>query len=93
MTRYGHNQLYRNLGDGTFEELGAAWGADDNGWATSAAIFDANHDSLADIYVCNYGQWTWETSQYCGDRTRNLRHVLQSEARASAARCTAGELR
>lgn len=73
VTRYGRNQLYRNLGDGTFEEIAAALGADDDGWATSAAILDADHDGLSDIYVCNYGQWTFETSQYCGDKTRNLR--------------------
>lgn len=73
VTRYGRNHLYVSQGDGTFEESATAFGIADEHWGTSAAFGDFNHDGLADLYVCNYGKWTWETSQFCGDRARNIR--------------------
>jgi hypothetical protein len=53
--RTGVNKLYRNLGDGTFEDVsgaaGVAGGADDWGFGASAADFD--NDGWEDIYLAN----------------------------------------
>lgn len=73
LTRYGTNQLWLSLGDGTYEEVAMAWGVADERWGTGAAIFDSNRDGIADLYVCNYGQWDWESSLFCGDREKNVR--------------------
>lgn len=69
---FGANVLYRNMGDGTFVATVDS-GAEDAGWATSAAMLDFDNDGLNDLYVCNYGEWSWETNQYCGDRSRGVR--------------------
>jgi hypothetical protein len=53
--RPGVNKLYRNLGDGTFEDVsvaaGIAGGDDDWGFGASAADFD--NDGWEDIYLAN----------------------------------------
>jgi len=48
------NRLYRNRGDGTFEELAQTLGVDD-GYAPSfqAAFFDIEHDGDVDLYLAN----------------------------------------
>ena len=50
-----HSQLYRNLGDGTFEDVSGKAGIDNQAYSMGAAIGDFNNDSYPDIYVCNYG--------------------------------------
>jgi hypothetical protein len=52
------NQLYRNRGDGTFEEVAAAASADNVGGLTLAVAFaDLNGDSHSDLYIANdFGQ-------------------------------------
>jgi hypothetical protein len=50
----GPNQLWRNKGDGTFEEVGAAAGVQDGRWSTSAAWVDIDQDGWLDLFVCNY---------------------------------------
>ncbi|HUO82904.1 MAG TPA: CRTAC1 family protein [Gammaproteobacteria bacterium] len=51
---YGSNQLWRNRGDGTFEDITATAGVDDPRWSVSAAFFDYDRDGLLDLYVGNY---------------------------------------
>lgn len=54
VTNVGPNKLYRNLGDGTFEEVAKETGVDGGLWSSSAAWADLNADGLLDLYVCNY---------------------------------------
>ena len=54
VTSFGPNLLYRNRGDGTFENVAAEWGIDAPGWNTGAACFDADGDGDLDIYVAAY---------------------------------------
>ncbi|MFT7462746.1 MAG: hypothetical protein ACI9EF_001088 [Pseudohongiellaceae bacterium] len=50
------NGLYRNLGDGTFVDMAAQWGADDSRWTFAAAAHDFDADGDLDLYLANdYG--------------------------------------
>ncbi len=49
------NLLYRNRGDGTFEEVGAKAGVALVDYCTSAAAIDYDRDGLPDLYVLIYG--------------------------------------
>ncbi len=50
------NLLYRNRGDGTFEEVGGPAGVALNDYSTSAAALDYDRDGDADLYVLVYGR-------------------------------------
>jgi hypothetical protein len=54
ITNFGPNLLYRNRGDGTFENVAAAVGVESPGWNTGAAFFDAEGDGDLDLYVASY---------------------------------------
>jgi hypothetical protein len=55
VTNFGPNQLWRNAGDGTFEDATtSARVAGDGSWSTSAAFLDFDGDRLPDLYVANY---------------------------------------
>ncbi len=49
------NLLYRNRGDGAFEEVGAKAGVALNDYCTSAAALDYDRDGWPDLYVLVYG--------------------------------------
>lgn len=85
---YGPNVLFRNLGDGSFEEVageGVPHGKplppkspadplpDTPGWATSSAFLDYNNDGNLDIYVGNYGIWNLKLKNNCGKLEEDIR--------------------
>jgi len=47
------NQLFRNRGDGTFEDVTAGSGADDRGYGAGVACGDYDDDGDVDLYVLN----------------------------------------
>jgi tetratricopeptide (TPR) repeat protein len=47
------NCLYRNRGDGKFEDAGLRSGTQMGRWAWSSDAWDFNHDGLPDLYVAN----------------------------------------
>jgi hypothetical protein len=47
--------LYRNRGDGTFEDVGAKAGVADPGWAMGVAVADYDNDGFDDLYVTCFG--------------------------------------
>jgi hypothetical protein len=54
VTRWRSYALYRNRGDGTFEDLTARSGLEgDRDWPTSAAFADLDNDGDLDLYVCH----------------------------------------
>ena len=54
VTNFGPNVLYRNRGDGTFENKAAEAGIEVPGWNTGAAFFDADGDGDLDLYIAAY---------------------------------------
>jgi hypothetical protein len=54
VTNFGPTLLYRNLGDGRFEEVAGKLGIAAPGWYTGAAFFDADHDDDLDLYLAAY---------------------------------------
>jgi hypothetical protein len=47
------NTLYRNNGDGTFDDVTDAAGVGDRSWSWSAVFSDVNGDGFQDLYVVN----------------------------------------
>jgi tetratricopeptide (TPR) repeat protein/peroxiredoxin len=47
------NALYRNQGDGTFENVGREAGVEMGRWSWSSDFWDFDHDGFADLYVAN----------------------------------------
>ena len=60
VTNWGANVLFRNKGDGTFEDIAAQAGVAAGGWSTGCAFFDADADGDLDLYVARYVRTTWE---------------------------------
>ncbi|MEL7362351.1 MAG: FG-GAP-like repeat-containing protein, partial [Bacteroidota bacterium] len=51
------NELYENLGDGTFADVAATLGVDDGGKTYTTLAFDVNADGRVDLYNANdFGQ-------------------------------------
>lgn len=65
LTGYGGVQLFRNLGDGTFQEIASEVGLTDNLWSSSAAWADFNGDGANDIYIAHYVDWSPEHDPQC----------------------------
>ena len=58
VTAFGSNVLYRNRGDGTFEDVTARAHVDDPRWTTSAAFLDYDRDGDQDSFLANYVAFT-----------------------------------
>ncbi len=50
---FGINSYYRNLGDGTFEDLAPRLGTDKPSFTMNVGIADLNRDDYPDIYISN----------------------------------------
>ncbi len=56
VTYYGHNVLYHNRGDGTFEDVTARAGFPTTGtrWGSGCSFVDYDRDGKLDLFVANY---------------------------------------
>ncbi|MCA9029880.1 MAG: CRTAC1 family protein [Planctomycetaceae bacterium] len=61
LSNVGTNRLFRNLGDGTFEEVPLP--PTSAAWSTACSWIDINHDGLLDLFVANYVDYI--PGQYC----------------------------
>ena len=55
VSNFGANVLYKNAGNGLFDD--ASQGVDDPGWGTSAAFADVDLDGDLDLFVGNYVEY------------------------------------
>jgi hypothetical protein len=68
VARYRSYALYRNRGDGTFEDVTESAGlGGDRDWPTSAAFADLDGDGDLDLYVCHYLVWDEASPFICHD--------------------------
>lgn len=51
----GRNALYRNRGDGTFEDVTGNAGVSDESWGCGASVADYDNDGHVDLFVTNFG--------------------------------------
>ena len=66
LTRWRSYALFRNKGDGTFEDATTAVGlGGDRDWPTSAAFADLDNDGDLDLYVCHYLTWDADHPTLC----------------------------
>lgn len=65
ITGFGGQQLLRNQGDGTFEDVTQPAGFHHRGWSSSAAWFDLENDGDLDLYIAHYGVWSPELDKRC----------------------------
>lgn len=82
LTNFGHNQLFRNNGDGTFEDVSRQRGVDDDGWGVSAAFIDYDLDGWLDLYVANYVEYSTEADRPCPSVTGGIGYCLPQVYRA-----------
>ncbi|HJN10358.1 MAG TPA: CRTAC1 family protein [Pirellulaceae bacterium] len=75
VTGYGGLLLYQNQGDGTFTEAARAVGLQSSLWNTSAAWGDLNGDSILDLYVVRYVNWSLENHPKCNGSLGIVRDV------------------
>jgi hypothetical protein len=70
VTGWGRIALLRNVPDSEggrrFEDVTQQAGLREGiTWATSAAFADLDGDGFADLYVCQYADWSWEKNPAC----------------------------
>lgn len=65
VTGFNHAQLLQNQGDGTFEDVTETSRLRCGSWGTSSTFFDADNDGDLDIYIANYGNWSFENNPPC----------------------------
>ena len=60
-------QLYRNRGDGSFEDVTSRPGLTQGRWAVAAGWFDYDNDGWLDLFVVHYVAWDPAVEPFCGD--------------------------
>jgi hypothetical protein len=75
ITGYGGLQLFRNQGDGTFQEVAKQTGLTDELWSTSGAWGDFDRDGNLDFYISHYVDWSWDNNPLCNSPLNGEKEV------------------
>ena len=67
---YRGNRLYRNNGDGSFENVSAAAGIEDGGWGWGACMQDFDNDGDLDIFHVNGFDASFVDPKFLDDQVR-----------------------
>lgn len=66
LTGHPSAALFRNRGDGEFDEVSEPAGVSNKGkWGAGAAWFDYDRDGLLDLFVCNYAELSLDRPKRC----------------------------
>ena len=68
LTNFGSNRLFRNQGDGTFQDLTQQAGVDDPRWSAGAAFADYDGDGWLDLYLTNYCDFQLADHRTCAEQ-------------------------
>lgn len=68
VTGYANVMMFRNMGDGTFEQLPSI-ASEEGRWSSAAAYFDTDQDGDLDLYVTHYADWSFDKNPFCPSRT------------------------
>ncbi|MEM6794161.1 MAG: CRTAC1 family protein [Acidobacteriota bacterium] len=85
VTHYGPDVLYRNRGDGTFENATDPAGLGAPTWSSGCSFFDADRDGDLDLFVAAYVDFTLENHRYCGNARKKLRSYCHPDVYGPAA--------
>jgi hypothetical protein len=75
ITGYPQTHLWRNLGNGTFEDVTAKVGLDLNGLHTASAWGDIDNDGWPDLFVGGYVKFDLAEGRQCGNLERKIRDI------------------
>ena len=68
VTAYDHSPLlYRNKGDGTFQNESSKAGIGTRSWTTSGVWFDYDNDGRLDLFLCSFVEYGLSRHIFCGD--------------------------
>jgi enediyne biosynthesis protein E4 len=84
VSQYGGGRLFRNKGDGTFEDVTAAAGVALPTWGTSTTFLDYDRDGWLDLVVVNYVDY--DPSRPCGEASGRADFCHPSAFAGTAAR-------
>ena len=79
VANFGANVLYRNNGDGTYDDVTAMLDLGDTRWGSSAAWGDLDLDGFPELFVANYLHYEVATAHVCGDLARGIRGYCRPE--------------
>jgi hypothetical protein len=74
VTNYGRNRLFRNNGNGTFNDITEKAGVAAPNWSTCATWFDYDNDGKLDLFVSSFVQYSASGSMFCGDNKQGRRY-------------------
>ncbi len=88
VSQYGADLLFRNRGDGVFDEvadqIGLGKGKGSTAWSTGCTFFDADADGDLDLFVAAYVDFRLDNHKFCGNAAKKLRSYCHPDVYAAS---------